>query len=302
VRIAVAATPGVAIPTLEWLLASEHGLDLIITQPDRPSGRGQKTTQSPVSVWAQEKNIEVIKPLSSLELLPIAPNFDLIITIGYGVILPDNLLNLPLHGFLNLHFSLLPAYRGAAPVQRALENGEIESGVTVFKLDKGLDTGPIYSQGKLDIDPTWRSVELLKELSELGVGVIKEALRKIELGLVPIPQVGPTSYAAKISKIEARIDFDLPAHILLRKIKAFTYEPGAWTVFNEEPFKVSDAKEIDYLQGNPGEVFVDDEKVIVSCGSSTSLELLRVTPSGKREMNAIDWSRGARLEQGACFG
>jgi methionyl-tRNA formyltransferase len=302
VRIAVAATPGVAIPTLDWLFASEHQLDLIITQPDRPSGRGQKTTESPVSVWAHAKNIEIIKPESSLELLPVAANFDLIITIGYGVILPDNLLNLPLHGFLNLHFSLLPAYRGAAPAQRSLENGDLESGVTVFKLDKGLDTGPIYSQGKLAIDPTWRSFELLKELSELGVGVIKEAISKIELGVEPLAQSGPTTYAAKISKTEARIDFNQPAHILLRKIKAFTYEPGAWTVFNQEPFKVSDAKETDYSQGNPGEVFVIDRKVIVSCGSLSSLELLKVTPSGKREMSAIDWSRGARLELGACFG
>lgn len=301
-RIAVAATPGVAIPTLDWLFASEHQLDLIITQPDRPSGRGQKTTESPVSVWAHAKNIEIIKPESSLELLPVAANFDLIITIGYGVILPDNLLNLPLHGFLNLHFSLLPAYRGAAPAQRSLENGDLESGVTVFKLDKGLDTGPIYSQGKLAIDPTWRSFELLKELSELGVGVIKEAISKIELGVEPLAQSGPTTYAAKISKTEARIDFNQPAHILLRKIKAFTYEPGAWTVFNQEPFKVSDAKETDYSQGNPGEVFVIDQKVIVSCGSLSSLELLKVTPSGKREMSAIDWSRGARLELGACFG
>jgi methionyl-tRNA formyltransferase len=302
VRIAVAATPGVAIPTLEWLLASEHQLDLVITQPDRPSGRGQKTTESPVSLWARENKVDVIKPESSLELLPVATKFDLIITIGYGVILPDTLLNLPSHGFLNLHFSLLPAYRGAAPAQRALENGESESGVTVFKLDKGLDTGPIYSQGKLAIEATWRSFELLKELSELGVGVVKEAISKIELGIEPLPQVGPTSYAAKISKKEAKIDFDLPAQAVLQRIKAFTYEPGAWTVFNQEPFKISDAKETDHSQGTPGDVSVVSEKVIVSCGSSTSLEILKVTPSGKREMSAIDWSRGARLEQGACFG
>ena len=301
-RIAVAATPGVAIPTLEWLLASDHQLDLIITQPDRPSGRGQKTTQSPVSMWAREKDIELIKPKSSSELLPVAPNFDLIITIGYGVILPDNLLSLPAHGFLNLHFSLLPAYRGAAPAQRALENGALETGVTVFKLDKGLDTGPIYSQGALTIDPTWRSFELLKQLSELGVGVIKEAISKIESDIEPTPQIGPSSYAAKISKNEAKIDFDLPAQTVLRRIRAFTYEPGAWTMFKQEPFKISDAKEIEYSQGSPGEIFVHDQNVIVNCGSSTSLELLKVTPSGKREMDAIDWSRGARLDQGASFG
>lgn len=301
-RIAVAATPGVAIPTLEWLLASDHQLDLIITQPDRPSGRGQKTTESPVSVWARGKNIELIKPESSIELLPVAPKFDLIITIGYGVILPDNLLNLPTHGFLNLHFSLLPAYRGAAPAQRALENGDLETGVTVFKLDKGLDTGPIYSQGVLTIDPAWRSFELLKELSEIGVGVVKEAISKIESGVEPLPQNGPTSYAAKILKSGAKIDFDLPALTVLRRIKAFTYEPGAWTMFRQDPFKISDAKEFEYSQGAPGEVFVHDQKVIVNCGSSTSLELLKVTPSGKREMSAIDWSRGARLDQGASFG
>jgi methionyl-tRNA formyltransferase len=196
----------------------------------------------------------------------------------------------------------LPAYRGAAPAQRALENGALETGVTVFKLDKGLDTGPIYSQGALTIDPTWRSFELLKQLSELGVGVIKEAISKIESGIEPTPQIGPSSYAAKISKNEAKIDFDLPAQTVLRRIRAFTYEPGAWTMFKQEPFKISDAKEIEYSQGSPGEIFVLDQNVIVNCGSSTSLELLRVTPSGKREMSAIDWSRGARLDQGASFG
>ncbi len=301
-RVAVAATPDVAIPTLEWLLASKHQLDLIITQPDRPSGRGQKTTESPVSAWARQKKIEVLKPESSLELLAVAPNFDLVITIGFGVILPENLLNLPSHGFLNLHFSLLPAYRGAAPAQRALENGELESGVTVFKLDMGLDTGPIYSQSKIAIDPTWRSFELLQEMSELGVDVIKDAISKIERGIEPFPQIGPSTYAAKISKSEARIDFSAPAGLVLRKIKAFTYEPGAWSMFNQEPFKISNAKEIEYSQGYPGEIYVIDQKVIVVCGSSTSLELLTVTPSGKREMSAIDWSRGARLEQGASFG
>jgi methionyl-tRNA formyltransferase len=302
VRIAVAATPGVAIPTLEWLLASEHQLVLIITQPDRPSGRGQKTTESSVSLWARERSIELIKPKAPSDLIPIVSNFDLVITIGYGVILPENLLSLPAHGFLNLHFSLLPAYRGAAPVQRALENGELESGVTVFKLDKGLDTGPIYSQGTLALEPTWRSFELLEELSKLGVVAIADAIGKIDLGIEPLAQMGSPSYAPKISKIEAKIDFDLPANTVLRKIRAFTYEPGAWTLFNKDPFKISDAREVDYLQGNPGEVSIVGQKVIVSCGESTSLEILKVTPSGKREMNAIDWSRGARLDQGASFG
>ncbi len=301
-RIAVAATPSVAIPTLEWLFESEHQLDLIITQPDRPSGRGQKTTQSPVSEWAREKSIEVIKPEASSDLITIVSNFDLVITIGYGVILPENLLTLPVHGFLNLHFSLLPAYRGAAPVQRALENGEHESGVTVFKLDRGMDTGPIYSQKMIVIENAWRSFELFEELSKLGVGAIKDAIDKIASGVEPLPQFGVASYAQKISKMEAKIDFALPAHTVLRRIKAFTYEPGAWTLFNKEPFKISMAQEVDNVQGDPGEVSIVGQRVIVSCGNSTSLEILRVTPSGKREMNAIDWSRGTRIVQGVSFG
>ena len=143
-RVAVAATPDVAIPTLEWLIESEHEVVCIITQPDRPSGRGLKDKESSVSLWAGHKGITVAKPESSLEMLPIVQGLDLVITIGYGVILPESILNVPRHGFVNLHFSLLPRYRGAAQAQRALENGETETGVTVFRLDKGMDTGPIF--------------------------------------------------------------------------------------------------------------------------------------------------------------
>jgi methionyl-tRNA formyltransferase len=146
VRIGVAATPDVAIPTLNWLLHSGHEVSVIITQPDRPAGRGRLLQQSVVADWAQDHQISVLKPEIPHELLGKIEHLDLVLTIGYGVLLPESILSLPKNGFLNLHFSLLPSYRGAAPAQRALHSGEEVTGVTVFQLDKGMDTGPIFAQ------------------------------------------------------------------------------------------------------------------------------------------------------------
>ena len=152
-RLGVAATPEVAIPTLDWLLASKHTIELIITQPDKPAGRGRLLTQSPVADWAEPHHIKLAKPSHSTELNGVIDDLDCVITIGYGVLLPQEVLDLPRHGFLNLHFSLLPQYRGAAPAQYALLHGAVKTGVTVFQLDKGMDTGPIFSQIEVGIDP-----------------------------------------------------------------------------------------------------------------------------------------------------
>ena len=161
-RIGVAATPEVAIPTLDWLVASEHDLVLVITQPDKPAGRGRTMQQSVVADWAQGRNIRVVKPSSSNDLVGVIDDLDCVVTIGYGVLLPQHILDLPKHGFINLHFSLLPAYRGAAPAQKALQNGEKITGVSVFQLDKGMDTGPIYSKKSVAIEPHWRSFNSCK--------------------------------------------------------------------------------------------------------------------------------------------
>ncbi|MEY3636530.1 MAG: hypothetical protein RL147_959 [Actinomycetota bacterium] len=301
-RLAVAATPDVAFPTLEWLIDSEHEVSCVITQPDRPSGRGLKNKESFVSEWAHQRDITVYKPESSSEMFGLVQGLDLVITIGYGVILPESILNVPKHGFINLHFSLLPLYRGAAPAQRALENGEATTGVTVFKLDEGMDTGPIYSQEILEINPSWRSIELLNVLAVKGVQAVKKAITSIEQSIQPIPQSGIFSLAPKITKLEARIDFGLPAGTVLQKIKAFTYEPGAWTIFNKEPFKISRADISTRTAGSPGSIQIDDQKVYVSCGNGSCIEILEVRPAGKREMTAIEWSRGARLVDGSYFG
>ena len=300
-RIGVAATPDVAIPTLDWLLQSEHEIALIITQPDRPAGRGRLLQQSVVGQWAESHQITVLKPENSTELIGEIEGLDLVLTIGYGVLLPEAILALPKRGFLNLHFSLLPAYRGAAPAQRALHNGETITGVSVFQLDKGMDTGPIFSQESIHIDPSWRSCELLEHLAALGPEAVKRSFAMIESGQPPHDQVGASSTAPKISKAEAKIDFRLDATQISDAIRAFTYEPGAWTIWRGERFKVCAVEISDAVDGKPGEVFVRDKSVYVVTGSA-SLELLKVNPAGKKEMEAIDWARGARLTGGEFFG
>ena len=300
-RIGVAATPDVAIPTLNWLLESDHEIALIITQPDRPAGRGQLLQQTVVADWAQGHQITLIKPESSQELLGTIEDFDLVLTIGYGVLLPESILSLPKHGFLNLHFSLLPAYRGAAPAQRALQNGELVTGVTVFQLDKGMDTGPIFAQQSINIDPSWRSFELLQHLSHLGPDVVQKSFDMIQNGESSKNQEGLATNAPKISKSEAKIDFTQDSVKIANAIRAFTYEPGAWTLWKGESFKICATKVSNGPSGKPGQISSIDKSVFVSTGSG-SLELLRVIPSGKKEMDAIDWVRGARLTGGEIFG
>jgi methionyl-tRNA formyltransferase len=301
VRIGVAATPDVAIPTLNWLLESDHEIALIITQPDRPAGRGQLLQQTVVADWAQGHQITLIKPESSQELLGTIEDLDLVLTIGYGVLLPESILSLPKHGFLNLHFSLLPAYRGAAPAQRALQNGDLVTGVTVFQLDKGMDTGPIFAQQSINIDPSWRSFELLQHLSHLGPDVVRKSFDMIQNGVSSKNQEGLATNAPKISKSEAKIDFTQDSVKIANAIRAFTYEPGAWTLWRGESFKICATKVSNGPSGKPGQISVIDKSVVVATGSGT-LELLRVIPSGKNEIDAIDWVRGARLTGGEIFG
>ena len=300
-RIGVAATPEVAIPTLNWLLQSEHSIELIITQPDRPAGRGRLLQQSVVADWADANQITVLKPEGSQELLGKIEHLDIVLTIGYGVLLPLNILTLPKFGFLNLHFSLLPAYRGAAPAQRALLNGETQTGVTVFQLDKGMDTGPIYTQESIEIEPWWRSFELLQHLADLGPGAVQKSFEMIKNQESPKVQEGAASIAAKIDKAEARLDFTNEVIKVSNSVRAFTYEPGAWTLWKGEPFKICSTRISSTSKGVVGEVSVIDKSVFVTCANG-SLEILRVVPAGKKEMDAIEWARGARLIGGEVFG
>ena len=301
-RIGVAATPEVAIPTLEWLLASEHDLVVVITQPDKPAGRGRNLKQSAVADWAVAQGISVVKPATSDDLIGVINELDCVVTIGYGVLLPQHILDLPKHGFINLHFSLLPAYRGAAPAQRALLNGEEITGVSVFQLEKGMDTGPIYTTRALSISPEWRSFELLQALAQLGPSAVGDALAMIAHSKAPSPQQGTASVAAKISKQDAQLNFNQSAQTLVNAIRAFTFEPGAWCNWKNEPFKITKARSVEYHALKPGYIAVDGQKVIVGCANNSAIELISVVPAGKKEMPAADWARGARLQGGENFG
>jgi methionyl-tRNA formyltransferase len=295
-RLGVAATPEVALPTLNWLQTSGHTLVRVISQPDKPSGRGQEMHSSPVSQWAKANSIELVNPATVPEIDKALSDLDLLITIGYGRILPAQTLSIPKHGCINLHFSLLPKYRGAAPVQRAIESGERESGVTVFALDPGMDTGPIYTSITVAIEPTMRSYELLEKLSVIGVTAIEDALIAIESGIAPVAQTGQASIAAKITREEAVLDWNASSTTLHNKIRAFYPQPQAWTNFRGQPLKISSAKiAVTDIKLEPGELKVVENECLIGTGDAC-LVLEKLTPAGKKEMSALDWSRGARFE------
>jgi len=300
-RIIVAATPGVAVPTLNWLLNSEHVLAAVITRPDRPAGRGRELKGSVVSQWAHENSVECFKPQDLAETALLVRDCDVLLTIGYGVLLPTEILTLPRHGCLNLHFSLLPRWRGAAPVQRAIEAGDSLSGVTVFQLDEGMDTGPIFSTKRFALDTDITSDELLIELGELGVEGVLESLQAITDGKRPTSQSGEgATKASKITKQECEIDWNLSAQVISQKVRAFTSNPGAWTRFRGDTLKI-DSVSLGDSSLKPGTVHFVDKKLIVGTGTN-ALAVGFLTPSGKARMDALSWINGARITDGEYFG
>jgi len=294
VRIAVAATPDVAIPTLNALLASEHELVSVITRADAPAGRGRELQASPVAQWAKTQNLLTYKPESASLISELVKDLDLVITIGYGFILPESILQVPRHGFINLHFSLLPRWRGAAPAQRAIESGDSVTGVTVFKLDKGMDTGPIYATQEIALSPDANSGELLLTLAELGVGPVLQTLDLIMVGTEPKVQseVGATR-AEKLSKEEGHIDWNRDAVAIQRKVNAFNPNPGAWSQFRGQNLKINKVRMTDQPLA-PGAIQATKKSVFVGT-STTAVELIEVTPSGKSTLAASAWANGARI-------
>lgn len=299
--IAVAATPSIAIPTLEALLKSEHVLDFVITQPDRPAGRGRALSESEVSVWCREKGVTCHKPESSTQTHALLTSLDVLITIGYGVILAEEVFSQPRMGSLNLHFSLLPRWRGAAPVQRAIESGDAISGVTVFALDRGMDTGPIFIQKRFGLDSDISSDELLAELALLGPEAIVESLDAIDSGARPTPQDDSrATRALKLSKDEAEIDWNLDAEIIERKIRAFTSNPGAWTKFRGAILKI-DTPQLTQMKLPAGALRIIEKELLVGTGT-LAISVGFLTPAGKGRMQALSWSHGARLAIEDHFG
>jgi methionyl-tRNA formyltransferase len=296
VKIAVAASPDVAIPTLEYLLTSEHDLALIISRPDSQVGRGRESTPTAVSNWATNHGIDLYCPNKAVDFDDRLKAIDLVITIGYGVLLPEFILEQPKHGFINLHFSLLPKLRGAAPAQRAIINGLTETGISVFQLEAGMDTGPIYVQTKYLIEPNTTAGELLSELALLGPTAIETTLLAIQDGIKPVAQNHEqATIAPKLSKTEAQINWSTSATEAVNKILGFAPNPGATTKFRGEVLRVTKAKQSEHSLP-VGQISLVDGSVLVGTATS-AVELLEVTPAGKKAMAAVAWANGARFAE-----
>lgn len=289
-KIVVAATPNVAIPTIKKLKLI-HEVTLV-TQPDRPSGRGKQLKASDVSLAFPD----VLKPESESDFQSILKEQDLLITIGYGRLLSAATLSLPKFGGINLHFSLLPKWRGAAPVQRAIEAGDKVTGVTVFQMDSGMDTGPIWTQEEFQVPYGYSSRELFGSLAAIGVGAVEKALPLIIAGESPKPQSGDISIARKIQKSECVIDWNLTSEEIVRKIKAFSFNPGVSTSIRNSPIKISDARV------GTSKLAIGELNKIGEVGSADgSVQLLHVIPAGKREMSVSDWLNGFKPTLGERF-
>jgi methionyl-tRNA formyltransferase len=303
VRLLFAGTPEVALPPLRALLESRHQVVAVLTRPDAPVGRSRTPVPSPVASLAAEAGIEVLRPArpSDPELLrrleELAP--DCAPVVAYGGLVPPAALGVPVHGWVNLHFSVLPAWRGAAPVQHAVMAGDDVTGACTFRLEEGLDTGPVFGVVTTAIGPRDTAGDLLARLAADGAGLLTATLDGIESGrLVPVPQVGEASYAPKIGVDDARVVWSHPAMRVDRLVRGCTPAPGAWTTLQGDRLGLGPVVPEPAVEGlAPGALQVGKREVLVGTGSS-AVRLGLVRPQGRREMAAADWARGARLVDG----
>ncbi|MEU5725417.1 methionyl-tRNA formyltransferase [Micromonospora sp. NPDC047738] len=306
-RLIFAGTPAVAVPALDAVAASRHELLAVVTRPDAPAGRGRGLVRSPVGAWADAHGVEVLTPAKPREpefldrLRELAP--DCVPVVAYGALVPPVALEIPRHGWINLHFSLLPAWRGAAPVQHAVLHGDEVTGASVFQLEAGLDTGPVYGTLTDEIRPTDTSGDLLERLAHAGAGLLVAVLDALEDGTAraePQPADG-VSLAPKLTVEDARVRWTDPAFAVDRRIRACTPAPGPWTTFRGDRVKLGPVTPVaGGPELKPGELLV--EKSHVLAGTATvPVRLDEVRAAGKKAMSASDWARGARVVAGEEF-
>lgn len=306
-RLLFAGTPEAALPSLRTLLDSHHEVVGVLTRADAPSGRGRKLTPSPVKSIALEAGVPVLTPSTlrdpsvQQQLRELAP--DAAAVVAYGAMVPPAVLDIPVHGWVNLHFSLLPAWRGAAPAQRAVLAGQRETGMSVFRLEQGLDTGDLLATASTTIGEFETSGELLARMAVDGAPVLLGALDALEDGsATATPQDhAAATHAAKLSTAEAAIDWTLPAPQVSAHIRGMSPAPGAWTLLDGARTKIlglEAAPEHDPLP--PGRLEATRRQVLVGTGTDV-LALASLAPAGKRPMRAADWARGAGLASDAAF-
>ena len=307
-RVVFAGTPEAALPSLRAVAASSHELVGVITRPDAPAGRGRRLVASPVAQLAEELGVPVLKPDH-----PQDPDFqeqlralgpDCCPVVAYGALLPQSALGIPVHGWVNLHFSLLPAWRGAAPVQRALWSGDEVTGATTFRIVRELDAGPTYGVLTEQVRPTDTAGDLLARLAEAGAPLLVATLDGIEDGSLearPQPEDGVT-FAAKILVDDAEVPWHEPALAVDRRVRACTPDPGAWTTYDGERLKLGPVRpDPEGPALPPGVLTVTKNAVHVGTGTHP-VRLGEVKAFGKRQMAAADWARGVRPPDGTRLG
>ena len=298
-KILFAGTPAVAVEVLDGILQAGHEVVAILTREQAPIGRKKILTASPVSKRGTELGIPVIEANSiSKGVLEYIRELgaDLAIVVAYGVILKKDALEAMPLGWFNLHFSVLPKWRGAAPVQRSIEAGDKETGVTLFRLDEGMDTGPVVAIANAQIHPNETADDLLSRLGKVAVTLINAEIPGLFAGTAKLsPQIGEPTYASKPTRQDAKLDFKKHADSLANTVRAMNSEPMAWCNIGADTIRIIEAaafRGVVDTECNPGEVLKLDQRVLVACGDNTWLELFKVQPSSKNGMSARDWLNG----------
>lgn len=293
-RLVFAGTPDVAVPSLDALVASQHDVVAVVTRPDAPAGRGRRLTPSPVAARAEELGLPVLKPDHprdedfQRQLRDLAP--DVCPVVAYGALLPQSALDIPARGWVNLHFSLLPRWRGAAPVQRAIMAGDEETGTTCFRIVRALDAGPVYEVESIPM-PDETAGELLARLADSGAQQLVRVMDAIAAGAEPRPQAEDgVTVAAKLTSDEARVDFTRTSAEVRNHIMGCSPDPGAWCELDGTRLKLYRARVADGVATAPGELVVTKRQVFAGTADG-AVELLEVQAPGKRRMAAIDWAR-----------
>jgi methionyl-tRNA formyltransferase len=296
------------VVALDALLGSQHEVVAVLTRPDAPSGRGRRTSRSPVAERADAAGIPVLQPRSPREPEFLAQLADLAVdcapVVAYGALVPPAALDVPRHGWVNLHFSLLPAWRGAAPVQHAIMAGDEVTGAATFQLEAGLDTGPVLGVVTEPIGPRDTAGDLLDRLAVSGAGLLVATLDGIADGSLraePQPSEG-ISLAPRIETADARVDWTLPSHVVDRRVRGVTPAPGAWTTWRGNRLRLAPVEPLASSPAlEPGELSIGPTGVLVGTGRG-AVRLTEVQPAGKRMLGASDWARGARPEPGERLG
>jgi methionyl-tRNA formyltransferase len=301
-------TPAFAVPSLQALVAAGHSVAAVFTQPDRPKGRGQSLALSPVKEEALRLGLPIHQPErirrpDSLALLA-ASNARAMVVVGYGQILPQSIIDLAPLGILNVHASLLPKYRGAAPIQWAIANGESITGVTIMRIDAGLDTGDILAKAETPIGPNETAPELSARLAVIGANLLIDSLHLLDTGqLTPQPQDHAAATLAPILKKEdGIIDWSLSAHTIHNRLRGFTPWPGATTAFRGSSLKILSALPVPHAGLAPGQLALRARKLLAGCGAHSTLELLELQPEGRKKVSGESFANGARLLDNECLG